>query len=862
MKVLVMRVTSGNGTRVEAVKSFLRVAALTMLWAASACAQEPAAPVAQPLLKELEQVGLDAPHSYKVVDLYLRRDAIRVHLRHGTLVFLQPVAGRVTGAVFEGTGEVLVLPPDRVEAHQLVKFTGSPVLTESFASAYFRFTDNTAGELRSQLRAGGGQRVHAPALLKRWQPLLGPLNQAHALRILLDLLDSAPVPYFYGAISGQRLGSFDIVVDERRPEQVLVGQIRWKAGRRYYDVWCSFARRNPSGRRPRARAPAYRIAATITPEHELQAVCTVRLELTDPGQRVLPFQLSRLLRVEEVTEVVRSVNGETRRPLEFFHNVTLTAEEARYRGSDLVLVVLPPAPAAPVTQRRLRVRYRGRFISEVGGGVLYVGARATWYPTLESGVLADYELRFRYPRGLELVATGTRRSTREEGETKESLWVTEVPLPVAGFNLGLYESQTVERNGLRVTVYANRQLEPALARAARRRRAAPSTSPLRRDPWGRDRTLVAPPVHMPPLAPSRRLERVGNDVANALAYFTELFGPIPYSELKVSQVPGRFGQGFPGLIYLSTFSFLPPVDQARMGLSERAREHFSELTPLHEAAHQWWGNWVRLPDYRDQWLAEGLAAYSALLALEQQPGGPGLVQKWLERYRRDLLQEDDGGNPIEATGALTLGPRLDSSRSPGGSASLIYSKGPWVLHMLRELLRDPETASDALFLSGLRQLARGGEQPLTTADFQRQFESALPAYADLEDSGRLDWFFEQWVYGTGIPRYQLDWQVRPSTYAQGDPSGVEGLPRVPMQSGSRGRGNRKKGWRVEGTIKQSGVSNLFIMRLPVYAKVGTQLTRLGTVVVTDKETEFRFPVASKPDNLLLDPHLTVLSLVE
>jgi len=804
----------------------VQLALLLLLVIPAARAQTTALPEGQAaaLLDELHRAGLDAPRTFKVTDLYLQRDAVRLHLQHGTLVFLQPVAGRVTGVLFEGAGEILVVPPQPAERQQLLKFTGSPLLTESFASVYLRFSDRTDEELRAQIRAGHGEPAHEPELLARWEPLLAPLNRAHSLRLLLDYLDE-PVPYFYAGVEGRRLGTFNVVVDDRRPEQVLVGQVRRREERGYYDVWSSFARRQGAAATPAVRALAYRVRATLLPTTELEADCEVDLELGAGRPRTLLFELSRFLSVSEVSEVgTRAAPA----PLEYFQNATLTAEEARYRGTDVVAVVLPPGRAAGAERRTLRFRYRGRVITDLGNGVLFVGARGNWYPNINIFAPARYELRFRFPRALQLVATGTLREAREEGEWKEALWVSDLPLPVAGFNVGDYETRLVERDGVRITAYANRQLEPRLAQAARARTLPPPLIP-HGDPWAR---LRQEPGSPPPAPPTLLLDRVVNDVASSLATCAELFGPFPYAELHVSQIPGGFGQGYPGLIYLSTLSFLPAAEQARLGLSERAREAFSLLTPAHEVAHQWWGNWVRLPHYRDQWLAEGLAAYSALLYVEKQAGGEEVLREWLERYRADLLETDESGNPIEATGALTLGARLDSSRSPDGYVRLIYSKGPWILHMLREMFRDPATGSDAVFTGALRRLAEGGgPDPLTTAEFQRALEAVLPPQADAEKTGRLDWFFDEWVYDTGFPRYRLRWEL-----------------------GGRGPDDR----RVEGAIAQSEVSELFTMPVPVYARYGTELRRLGTVVVTGREAAFAFPVSAAPDAVLLDPYRSVL----
>src|SRR3990172_6323375 len=254
-------------SRVEAVRAGCRILALLLLLAGPLAgrAQQAAA-----LLDELHRIGLDAPQTFKVTDLYLQRDALRLLLRHGTLVFLAPVAGRVTGALFEGAGEVLVVPPQPAERQQLVKFTGSPLLTESFARLSLRFTRPTFEELRAQMASGHGEPAHDPELLERWEPLLAPLNRAHSLRLLLDYLDD-PVPYFYAGVEGRRLGTFNVVVDDRRPEQLLVGQVRRRDDRAFYDVWSSFSRRQGPATAPPVRALAYRLRSTLLPTTELEA---------------------------------------------------------------------------------------------------------------------------------------------------------------------------------------------------------------------------------------------------------------------------------------------------------------------------------------------------------------------------------------------------------------------------------------------------------------------------------------------------------------------------------------------------------------------------------------------------------------
>ncbi|MCU1331083.1 MAG: peptidase rane alanine aminopeptidase, partial [Candidatus Angelobacter sp.] len=72
----------------------------------------------------------------------------------------------------------------------------------------------------------------------------------------------------------------------------------------------------------------------------------------------------------------------------------------------------------------------------------------------------------------------------------------------------------------------------------------------------------------------------------------------------------------------------------------------------HETAHQWWGDAVDWVSYRDEWIVEALANYSALVLLEKQH--PGDMRTALTYYRGELLRETRNGIIAEA-GPVTLG---------------------------------------------------------------------------------------------------------------------------------------------------------------------------------------------------------------
>src|SRR6476620_11154459 len=83
-------------------------------------------------------------------------DLVRVpvgfSLDDGTIAFTGEAGGHITGALFQGDGELLVLPPNTVERASLALFTGAAILEERFSIAYFRFNDDLYGELKNSLR--------------------------------------------------------------------------------------------------------------------------------------------------------------------------------------------------------------------------------------------------------------------------------------------------------------------------------------------------------------------------------------------------------------------------------------------------------------------------------------------------------------------------------------------------------------------------------------------------------------------------------------------------------------------------------------------------------------------------------------
>ena len=137
--------------------------------------------------------------------------------------------------------------------------------------------------------------------------------------------------------------------------------------------------------------------------------------------------------------------------------------------------------------------------------------------------------------------------------------------------------------------------------------------------------------------PLGRMEAVAADVAESLQFFAARFGPPPLKTLTVSPMPGTSGQGFPGLIYLSTLAYIEERQRPQSAQDARLKTFFSDLMVAHEVAHQWWGNIIAVDSYQDEWLPEALAHYSAMLWLEKKRGSQALRAELDTRFLLEVM---------------------------------------------------------------------------------------------------------------------------------------------------------------------------------------------------------------------------------
>jgi len=796
-----------------------------------------------PLYNALRSVGLDPQRVFKIRDAALDREDVHLWLTDGTIAFTQGVDGRVTGAYFEGDGEVLIRPPDRMERASLGLFINAGVLEEKFSSAYLRFNDDTAKELEPFLRPP----EDAADFVARNDSRARNLAEIDAMRLCISFT-SAPTAaagqalpvadrLLHARLAGEHYGVFDVFFDTRSPEQIVVGNASSHEDVTYYDLWMSFPMRSlrkttlsdtrfggPTGPlwTPHVLSISkYTVTASIDPSRNLAAQATLDVNVQDGGTRVVLFELSRYLQVKQV-----AYEG---KPLEFIQNEAIEGSELSRRGNDMIAVVFP-APLQPGTHFSLRFTYAGSVLSDAGGGLLYVGARGTWYPN-RGIAMANYDLTFRFPQPWSLIATGKRVSLERDGDGFVGHWVSEQPIPIAGFNLGEYVKSSARAENVAVETYAARGSESQQSGP----RPAVGSSPL----LSPHAPGTVEPVPLPPPLqnPAGTGLSLADRAAETLTALSQMLGPYPFSSLSLTENPSAESQGWPGLIFLSSYAYLPPEQLRNMNLSEADAIIYSEVMMPHELTHQWYGDQVSWASYHEQWLLEGLANYCSLLLLERSQ--PADVQLTLENYRQILGSRSREGRRLVEAGPVTLGSRLSSSHFPGGYDIITYGRGTWLMHMLRWMLRDASrtpanpNGDDTVFLALLRNLVvRYQQKEITNSDFEQAVEEVLPRSLWFENRKSLDWFFDGWVNGTAFPQLEL--------------------------SGAK-FAHTAHGTSVSGTIHQGSAPFDLVTSVPVYGLAGERQIYLGRVFAEGADTHFSLPAPAEVKQLVLDPYHTVLT---
>jgi hypothetical protein len=779
-----------------------------------------------PVYRQLRQIGLG--QTFRFDHFTLTWDTATFQFEKGTLTLLNPVNGVVTGAVFIGEGHFNLKPVTGLDARELSRRTGSAEVNEDFTEIVFRFT----GEARLKFMPGFGERTEpvseAVTVFARWKErmrqrhdpatgfteylLQGETMDNVDADLLAAVYNSSHPPFFNAYIRGRKHKDLRFFVRARvgaipqldSPEEVAV--VNFDPGAMDDGVWylahfkSEYLNRTASSLEDRRlfATRRYKIETVIANNGHLFSTSTISFESLVAGERVLKFGLLPNLRVTRVTD-------------EQGQDLYFIQESRKEDGS--FYAILPQAPSLGKEQS-INVEYAGdKVLEEAGEGSFYVGARTSWYPNLNGfGEHAFYDLTFKVPKKYRVISVGTLQSETIEQDLAVSHWVTPVPVAVAGFNYGEYKKLELpdELTGYKISGYYLSELPDNLRRIG----ALQSLAPRSMTKYALEQTRAQ------------------------LQICTYYFGRSPYDEIYVTEQPNfNFGQSWPNLVYLPISAYTDSTQRWMLfgTIDPKFTGFVQEVTP-HEVSHQWWGHAVGWASYHDQWLSEGFAEFSAGLFLQQGVAGDwrkDYIDFW-ERLRKRILEKNNFGVAPNDAGPLWMGLRLVSPRSENAYQNLTYPKGAYILQMLRSMMYDTDQKEkDKAFIAMMHDFVESHrDKAASTETFKAIAEKHMTKLMDVGRNGRLDWFFDEWVYGTLVPRYRFEYQLSPAEHGQ---------------------------VKVHMTITQSEVDDNFVMLVPVFADFGKGMVRfgqLGMVGNTTRSVDVTLP--SQPKKVALNAYKEIL----
>jgi len=732
------------------------------------------APNTNPYYQQLRTL-LPGGEVIQVNNLELRRDTATFTFRRGDFAFYGEVNGKVTGAVFLGSGHFHLTPPTAEERHNLRFLNHSEEFDEDFNQVVLRFTDATAAELHKAAAGKGepdsqyataGRDLHDFERLKMFENL--------DLRLLEDVLSPSQGGFFLAAIHGGKDPHLVFTLDPhgaRRVSPEEISLLNWNEwGESYPAAFHLSSETAHGGGNGNEQNGAYRIDhesldVSIEKSGFLTGLATVHILALQDGLAVTPLNLYPTLRVSKV----ETDKGE---PLDF-------VQEKKEEDADFGVILARPLKKGESVI--VRVAYGGKdVVANEGGANYYPVARQSWYPNAARGLgdYATYDMAFHVPKGLELIATGTKVNESTEGKITTTEWKTDVPLAVVGFNLGRFtmkEAKVEEKLGDNLTIdaYAN---------------SAPPDS-MTNLPLGNFDAPGMLPVELSQAEVAARL-------------YTNYFGELPFARVAVTQQYAcNYGQSWPMLVYLPICGFLDTTQQHFMGLHPEDM-YWKVVTP-HEVAHQWWGQTVGFRSYRDQWMSEGFANTSASIFLQATRPKPDEFREFWKQQRRLITEKNaEGFRPIDV-GPVTMGFRLSTNKTGWNIyQDLVYPKGAYILHMIRMMMWTPREGDDR-FRATMHDFLKSYElQAATTEDFKAVVERHMSQQMDMDGNHRMDWFFNQYVYGTELPSYHFESQVT----QEGDTA------------------------KLHFKLVESGVPPSFRMLVPLYVELTDgRVMRLGSV---------------------------------
>jgi hypothetical protein len=710
--------------------------AMVPAWAQTAPGSAPPAANDDRTYQALRNLTLGS-EAVSVTNLELKRDAGTFHLRSGTVCFVAPVNEKITGAVFTGDGNFILDPPSEGERKSLKLLTKENEFSETFSQMVLRFTDTSYDDIKK-----GGIAVSAgcdAGLLKESQHVTRhKLKENLEARILQDVLSPEPGGLFVAFIHGKHYDGQELYTIDPSEGREQVDFMTYDENK--FGDWASFPlsdqhRKATFGKS--IRIEHQQLETTLEKSANLAGKAKTTFTARQNGLRVVPFNLFRTLRVRSVT----ASDGQS---------LAFIQED---KNDDAEFSVILPKALSVDEQFTITTDYEGKeAVTNEGGGNYFPVARMNWYPNNRGSSLGEYvtyDMTFHIPKGMQIAATGTRVSENNDGGQNTTVWKSEAPQTVAGFNFGKFkvEEAKLDKPEYFVQSFANQE-PPSWVQALQHEASGDELPTLGSHSSG---------VALGTMSTTGLNKKALAEGELAVELYTDYFGPSSFKHLQLTQQTAcDFGQSWPELVWIPLCYYFDTTVRHQLGMDWGDRGYWKVVTP-HEVAHQWWGHTVGFESYRDQWMSEGFADMSASLYLTLIEKNPKkFITFWNDE--RDLLIErnKEGFRAIDA-GPVTMGYRMSNSRTGFDTTRrLIYPKGAYILHMIRMMMHD-NRSGDQRFKEMMQDFVKTyTNKAATTEDFKAMVEKHMTRDMDLDGNHKMDWFFNEYVYGTALPTYKMD----------------------------------------------------------------------------------------------------------
>jgi aminopeptidase N len=302
------------------------------------------------------------------------------------------------------------------------------------------------------------------------------------------------------------------------------------------------------------------------------------------------------------------------------------------------------------------------------------------------------------------------------------------------------------------------------------------------------------------------------EIENAIKVYKKILGPLDLETLRVASTPTGHGRGFEGLLLLSKFGGFDSDNSA------------ADLFRAHEVAHLWWGNVVDPVDWvEDRWLGESFAEYVAMEFYSIRFAKPEKTREWMrQQWVRPVL--DAPREPVQSIDGTKRRVRSSQLRPLIDGTQNVYTKGPLVIHMLRNLVV-LFNGNDQKFwelLQGFLEDNKGKQ--VSTQDFIAATEKKL--------GGQIGWFWDEWLYGSDLPHVR--WSSKTS------------------QDG--------KDWIVVVDAKQEGTA--FQLPIPIYVELADGRRMRQYLNLSGPTGRAVVKAPSKPKNVTMNDNFEVLAFIE